>query len=621
MSWFAGEVKFKITAVDNASNAIEKVDQAVEQTKNRFQELTDIMKTAAGVMIGELAKDAANKTVEAFGQAGEKTADLEWTLKGIVAASGEVGDAAEQLYSQLNKVAHAQTDLGVTSNQAAEALESLVKAGLSGQEAADALRSSLEMAKIEGISAAEASDMLVGIMNQFGYSAKDATKVVDALTNASVQGVDTASDFALGLSYVGAQASSMGLNLQETLAALVALNNQGIAAEKAGRYLASMLTDLVDKNDKLGFSIYDANGKLLSLHEIIGRLSEKLKSFGSDEERNTYLTSIFGNQSIRAALSLLNLAQGGISASAVLAELTGKMGAVGTATNLTNTLMDTAKGRMMKLQAEISNANESLGAMTLQMELTWKQFALGLGPIGAVADALGPSVLQGAISGVMIMIPQLITSIGGASAAFSSFASFLTGPVGLAIMGAVAAGALLYEAWINDWGGIRTYVCDTVLPALTSAWNTFVSGLKWAWDNIFVPFGEFIVNVWIAEFNALKPVLTALHDFFDWLGNGLPDFDHDGQVDWDELPFMTPDAEIDAAMYASDRICVTNLGGLGAGWFNVWLWNLFTWYFGTSYMKAYGSEADYQGTGNGFGNTWDSRDYIYDDGYVRVDVG
>jgi len=518
-----GEIKILVEAVDEATSVLKNVARRVDELagtttslKKKTTGLSSVMRTAAGVMLGEVAHDALGAVTHAASESSRGFMDYEQTLAAVVAASGETGKAAEELRASLMKVAESQADLGFNAAQATAGLESLVKAGLSGGDAAKALRSSLEMAKIEGISTAEASDMLVGVMNQFGYAASDATKVVDTLVNASIAGVGSAKDFALGLSYCGAQAASMGISLQETTAALVAMNNQGIAAEKAGRYLGAMLTDLINHSDKLGFSIYDSNGKMLSLSEIIGRLSGKLKKFGSDEERNAYLTEVFGTQSARAALTLLNM-------KGSLDELTETMNKEGSANQYVNQILDTTAGRLSQAQAQTENASYALGQMTAQLQLTWAQFAVGLGPIGAVANALGPSLLQGAISGVMIMLPQLIGKFG-------AFASVLTGPVGLAIMGAVAAGALLYEAWTNDWGGIREKV-GAVINALKAAWDAFVNGLKWAWDNILVPLGKFFATVFYVHLlivkkaleaisNALKPVI----DGFKFIGDALGGF-------------------------------------------------------------------------------------------------
>ena len=91
-----------------------------------------------------------------------------------------------------------------------------------------------------------------------------------------------------------------------------------------------------------------------------------------------------------------------------------------------NDVMETGAGRMAELEAALENANQDLGEMTMELELAWKQFALGMGPIGGIVDSLGPTMLQGAITGVMMLLPQLVSKIaseGGLTAALNGATS------------------------------------------------------------------------------------------------------------------------------------------------------------------------------------------------------
>jgi len=540
----------------------------LEEARSRLSGLKDVAKTAAGVLLGELAHDALGAVTSITGEAARGFMNYEQTLAAIIASSGETGEAAKKLREELENVAMSQADLGFSAAEAAAGLESLVKAGLTGSEAAEALRASLEMAKIEGISTAEASNMLVGVMNQFGYAASDASKVVDTLVNASIAGVDSARDFALGLSYCGAQAASMGLSLQETVAALVAMNNQGIAAEKAGRYLGAMLTDLINKSkggenaldglvaklqngeinaeefgnkifdllkeagageeefevlgetlfdaidafqngiinaeefkanlldmapsltsaaegsSKLGFSIYDSSGKMLSLSEIIANLRDKLASFATDEERNAYLTEVFGTQGARAALSLLNMGES-------LDELTNKLKTEGSANEYVNQILNTTAGRLSQARAKMENASYGLGGLTAQLQIAWNQFAAGLGPIGAVTEALGPSMLQGAITGLTMNLPVLggaLKSLGGVLVGL--------GPAGWAIGAAIAGVTALYAAYQTNFMGMRDIV-DKAVADIQNMLGGLADAAQNTWKSItsaFTDFGNSIVE-------------------------------------------------------------------------------------------------------------------------------
>ena len=356
------ELKILVRAVDQATSIFGKIGQKINDLTKRFGGLGQVAQIAGGFIVGQLAMRALDAVTDFVKGSIDAFAKFEDTLTTIVAVSGKTGAEAKRLYQELERAAHtAGVQFAVGANKAAQALESLVKAGLEGENAIKALNAALALAQIEGIETAQASDMLVGVMNQFHYSASEATKVVDTLVNASMVGIDTASGFATALSYCGATAAAVGFTLQETAAALVAINNQGIAAEKAGRYLNAMFEALIKNSDKLGFSIYDSSGRMLSLKQIVAKLTVKLESFGSQAERDAYLSKIFGRQAARAALSLLNLSDGTKTAADVLAELESQMDKSGSAMDIAGQKLNTLKGAQMKLAAATERLQVLLG--------------------------------------------------------------------------------------------------------------------------------------------------------------------------------------------------------------------------------------------------------------------
>jgi len=554
----SAQVEVLIKAVDEASREFRKIGDAVEETSSRFSTLKDIAKTAAGVLLGEVAHDALGALTKSLDQASKNFVDLELTLTRITASMGKTGAEAKALRDEFQKVVSAQTDLGYSAVEAAEALESLVKAGLEGNEAVKALRASLEMARIESIDTARASEMLTTVMNQFKLTAEDATRIVDVLVNASAIGRGTASDFAEGLKYVGTMANMMGFSLEETTAALVALNNAGLDATTAGRYLAGMLSDLIEKGkgviptwdnfsnlirqgkismedavrvfdkvvpslglsklatedlelawheltnaveegkitqdqiaealkksgfevNKLGFEIYNADGSMKSLNEIVVLLTDKLNSFGTQAERDAYLNEMFGEQSRRAATVLAQQSD-------QLANLTGRLEEAGSTAMMVSEIMNTTAGRLAKVNAESQNASLGFGGLTAKVKETFAGFTALLGPLASTAQALGPSLLQGAVAGLTASLPTLIANIGGVSAAFSamggvisaSIIPLLTNPLTLAILGVVAAIGVLYLAWQNNWLGIRDFT-DGIIKTLSSI---FSEGFKGIADTI-----------------------------------------------------------------------------------------------------------------------------------------
>ena len=546
------EIRFK-AYVEQVKNSLEKLGSSINGLSRELSDLGSISKMVAATIIGDLAIDALDTLQNSLTQASASFIDLESTLVRITAAMGVTGDEAARLREEFLEVAKRQTDLGYTAGEAAQALESLVKAGLEGEQAVKALRAALEMARIEGISTEQAANLLVATLNQFGMSAEDAGRALDVLINASMLGIDAASDFATGLSYVGTIAHQMGLSLEETTAALVAMNNAGLAAESAGRYLAAMLTDMINKSDKLGFSIYDADGKMRSLNEIIQLLRIHLESFGTQAERDAYLTEIFGSQGRRAAAVLLQM-------SGEFADLTAAMAQEGSANQMVNEIMNTTAGRLAKVHAESANASLGFGQLTAGVQEAFASFTTFLGPLAQVAQGLGPSLLQGAITGVTMALPQLISNIGGVSAAFSAMSGListsiiplLTNPLTLAIAGVGVAVAGLYMAWQNNWFGIRDITAG-VVDTLLNAWNNFTSwlteaadgGISWFQDNWMIFFGPagILYKAWeenwlgIRDFTdgVVRELENMFSGFMDYLGDVWDGIASSAQSAWDGL--------------------------------------------------------------------------------------
>jgi len=227
-------------------------------------------------------------------------------------------------------------------------------------------------------------------LEMFNLSAKDAASAVDILTMASIKGIGTVSDFALGLSYAGATAASFGFSLEETVAALVQLDRQGISAEKAGRYLDAMFRDLIDKSDKLGFSIYNQAGEMLSLGEIIAKVEEKLASFGTEEERAAYLSEIFQAQSMRAILTLTKMSEEGLKGSETLKLLSNELNTSGTAMQVVETQTNTLQASINKMHAALEDAGITLGEAFSPLLEKGAELVVGLAK--PIAELLSPAI-------------------------------------------------------------------------------------------------------------------------------------------------------------------------------------------------------------------------------------
>ena len=449
----------------------------LEGAKSHLKGLKDVAKTAAGVLLGELAHDALGAITTVSGEAAQGFMDYEQTLTKIISATSLTGEEAEKLRQTLMQVSESQTDLGFSAADAAAGLEALVKAGLSADEAAQALRSALALARLEGISTEQAASLLVQTLTMFNLSADESARALDAISKAADAGIDTAAGYASGLANCGAAASNMGLSLEETLAALVELDKTYGSATESGTYLNAMFKDLVAKADDLGISLYNTDGSMKSLDEIIQQIRDHVASFGDNQEAINEYLSVFDVRAQRAVLGLINY-QGSI------ADTMGQMEEARGVQEKVNMVMDTTAGKLAKQNAEMENASYQLGQMNANLQIAWKQFAAGLGPIGAVADALGPSVLQGAITGLTMNLPLL----GGALKGLGGILVGL-GPAGWAVGAAIAGVTALYVAYETNFMGMRDIV-DGAVAEIQNMLGGLSNAAQSAWESITSSFSD-----------------------------------------------------------------------------------------------------------------------------------
>jgi TP901 family phage tail tape measure protein len=92
----------------------------------------------------------------------------------------------------------------------------------------------------------EATSLVIKTVNQFGLSFADSKQVVDTLATGANVAATSVQELAQGLENSGLEARKAGLSLQETIAALNTLMQNGQNAAGAGEALQSMLLELSD---------------------------------------------------------------------------------------------------------------------------------------------------------------------------------------------------------------------------------------------------------------------------------------------------------------------------------------------------------------------------------------
>ena len=519
MAWAGPRVQILIEAVDRASATFQQVGRNAGLLGRAFNRLGRVAEFAAGYLTGMLAYRALGAVEEACRGSIEAFTDFEARMQRVVAASGVTGVAAEALGARLSELARTVgVELGVGANRAAEALLALVKAGFTGEEAAQALRGALQMMIIGEIGAAQASEMLVQALAAFGLEASEAQRVVDALTAADLASIASLDDLGIALGYAAGSAHSFGLSLEDTLATISCLTDRIGSAEKAGRYLDALFRELRTKGDKLGVSLYNLDGSLRPLPDIIADLNEKLAGL-SVEERNAALKAMgFSAQASRAILALIQMGENAEEVRAEWNRYREAIGEAGLAQEMAERQLGTLRGALMRMRASLENAAITMGsAFAPALEAGANAVAAMAQPM---ANVLAPAIswvvdklvgLWNWLSKVLNMalkpLQPLIEELGKAWAEFVAVLDEALGALGRD-----------EEAMRGTAEVIRAILEPTLrlLIAVIKGLTAIIQTLRAAWESDFMAIRTTTTAFWTAT----REIILALSW---WFTEGLPD--------------------------------------------------------------------------------------------------
>jgi TP901 family phage tail tape measure protein len=256
---------------------------------------------------------AAGLAVVKFGS------DFDDAMTESVAIMGDVSDAMRK------DMASAAMEMGRTSSfsatEAAKAFYFLASAGYDAQASIAALPAVTRFAQAGAFDLAQATEFLADAQSSLGLRIKnDAVKnmenlvlVSDTLVEAGNRSNATVQQFAEALSNkAGAAIRLLGKDLTEGVAVLAAYADQGVKGEEAGEKLNMVFRDLqtatIKHNDAfqaLNITVYDSQGNMQNMADIVGDMEKALASMSDEEKRTTLMTLGFQDRSVSAMQQLL----------------------------------------------------------------------------------------------------------------------------------------------------------------------------------------------------------------------------------------------------------------------------------------------------------------------------
>lgn len=396
----AQDISFDIIARDKTSSTFNKVASSSSKTNATLSKLGTVAKgaalglgaaTVAGaaflVKVGAPYVDSLNK-IQTLGDLTNK----------------QIGQVAKTLEGSAGDFAK----LGQTTGDAAAGMVELIKAGLGVNDSLTAVKATMTLAKAGELSVADASSLVANTLNTFSLKASQAGDIANYLANAANISSADVSDLAESFKYVAPVAAATGVSLKQTNAILAELSNSGIAASNAGTGFRKFLLSLQapsgaaakDLKD-LGVQIFNAQGKMKPLGQVIGILGSKLKDL-SDEKRQKILKDVFGLQGLSSAQVILKNGVAGLN------RYTEGVGKAGAAQRLAESASRGLMGTLRMFKAEAISAGQAIyRAFSPLVDSALRPLALAFGDLTKNAGpalqrfvAQGPAKLKGALSGV-----------------------------------------------------------------------------------------------------------------------------------------------------------------------------------------------------------------------------
>lgn len=552
------ELKRLETQANQSAVAMQKITATGEKLKS------------AGNSISEAGKKLMPVTVAVGGlgtAAVTTAANFESSMSQVQATMGITKDAMSQVDGQTVNTMSALSELAkkmgaetaFSASECAEALNYLALAGYDTQQMCDTLPTVLNLAAAGGIDLASASDMVTDAMSALGMGVDEAETMVDQMAKTASTTNTSVAQLGEGILTIGATAKSVKGGTAELNTALGILANNGIKGAEGGTHLRNVILSLQNPTDKaaasmekLGVDVYDSEGNMRSLNDILGDLNKSMDGMTSAEKSNI-ISTIFNKTDLASVNALL--ANTGSTWDDLQQSIIDSGGA---AQQMADTQLDNLQGQLTILKSALEGLAISFGELlmpAIKQIVGWVQTFVNwlngmdegtkkvIVTVALLAAALGPVLIVvgkviSAVGTIMTVVPKIAGVINTVKTAFAALnTTMLANPIVLviaAITALVAAFIYLWnnceefrEFWINLWVQVKeaaVAVWEGLKAFFSAAWEAISAAAKTIWEGIkaffagiwegikliFSTAAEAIKLIIITYFNLYKTVITTV---------------------------------------------------------------------------------------------------------------
>lgn len=279
-----------------------------------FNKGLSAMSVAAGNLISGLTQAATGKLTELAKASVGVGMSFQSSMSQVAATMG-VG--VDQIQSLTDKAKEMGSTTAFTATQAADALNYLALAGYDANKAAEVLPSVLNLAAAGGMDLAYASDLVTDAMASLNLEAnkQNVDEFGNKLAKAASKANANVSQLGEAILTVGGTAANLKGGTTELTTALGLLANVGIKGAEGGTHLRNIILSLQSPTDdatklmeQLGLQVYDAQGNMRGLNDILTDLSTVMAGM-TQGQKDSVINALF-NKTDLAAVNGLLAAQG-----------------------------------------------------------------------------------------------------------------------------------------------------------------------------------------------------------------------------------------------------------------------------------------------------------------------
>ena len=265
---------------------IEDTSRSLVEYSEQWKIFKDTMTNLAGGVLQKVSAGLKNVASDVIRTGEEFTA----AISKVGAISGATADELKQLEDAARL--YGSTTM-FSAKESADALQYMALAGWNAQQAIDALPSVLNLAASSGMDLGRASDIVTDYITAFGLSVDNAARFVDIMSYAMSHSNTTTEMLGEAYKNCAATAHSMGITVEEVTAALMTMANAGVKGGEAGTTLNTLMTRLAtnakgcaDELKEYGVAIYDAQGKMNSLSDILSGMIGAWSKLTQEQQAN-----------------------------------------------------------------------------------------------------------------------------------------------------------------------------------------------------------------------------------------------------------------------------------------------------------------------------------------------